>query len=192
MDWIVHLLFESPLQLLAALVMLEAVLATIWWFRPGRNTFGAIVGGLLLGAVLLVVQRLVVTDREKIQELLGVLALAVDCKDLRTIEPAIDDTYAADGMNRAQLLERIKDVFAHSEIDDVRLVDVKVTVEDDRSAVRLRVHCRVRAPDWPYDYSLSAWDVQLVRRGEAWRVAAAHHRSDTGLSAKDLIDVVTH
>jgi len=191
MDRLVHLLFESPLQLLVALVLVEAVVATVWWFRPGRRTSALVIAGLLVGAILLIIQHLVVTDRERIERLLDELALAVDCEDLPTLTAAIDEQYHADGLDKPHLLEQIQTAFAQADIDDVRLLDVRVHVDRDTAEVHLRVHCRVRAPDWPYDYHLSAWDLRLARRAGGWRVLAAHHSSDVGLTARDLLDMAT-
>lgn len=191
MDLIVRIFFESPMLLFTVLLLVEVAFAICWWLRPTRVSAGLAVGGLFVGAVLLIVQHLVVTDREQIRELIENLALAVDCEDIRPIEAAIDSEYNADGMDKAQLLRRMREAFEHADIDDVKLVDTRIQAEGDHAVVNLRAHARVRSPDWPYDYHLSAWDIELVRRGSAWRVMAARHKTDTSLTAKDLLDAVT-
>jgi hypothetical protein len=190
MDWLVYLLFESPLQLMAVLILLESILLTWWWFRADRRAGIAMIGLLLVGAVMLIVQHVVVTDREKIRQLLEDLALAVDSEDVRAFAAHIDEEYNADGLDKARLIERVATAFKEVKIDDVKLVNTKIKIEDDTATVNLRAHARVRGGDLPYEYHLSFWEVKLARRGPDWKVTSAVHGGDTGLSARDLLDIV--
>jgi hypothetical protein len=190
MDWLDHLLFESPLQLMAMLILLESILLTWWWIRADRRAGIGMIGLLLVGAVMLIVQHVVVTDREKIQRLLEDMALAVDSEDVSAFAAHIDEQYNADGLDKARLIERVAAAFKEVKIDDVKLVETRIRVEDDTATVDLRAHARIRGGDLPYEYHLSFWEVKLVRRGSDWTVTSAVHGGDTGLSARDLLDIV--
>lgn len=191
MDTIRHVVLESPLQLLALAVLIEAVLATCWWFRPGRITSWAVVVGLLLAAVLLIVQHLVVTDRERIDQILEDLALAVDCEDIETLAAALDDGYRADDMDKDRFLERVADAFERADIDEVKIVDKQISVEGDGAVVHLRAHGRIRSPDWPYEYNMSSWEVRFIRRDGDWWVIEVRRGREHGVKATDLLDLVT-
>jgi hypothetical protein len=192
MDLVRNVLLESPLKLMATIIMVEAALATVWWFRPGRVESWVVVGGLVVGAVLLVVQHVVVTDREQIEQILRDLALAVDCEEVDTVLAAMDDRCDVDGMDKRQLAERLRSAFEHSDIDEVKILESDVTVEGDTAKVFIRVHCRVRSPEVPYDYHLSAWDLRFVRRGNRWLISQVKHSRDReGFSAGDLLRIVT-
>ncbi len=190
MDWVVHILFESPLKLLAGIVLLEAVLATVWWFRPGRTSAWLVVAGLGLGTVLMILQHLVVTDRERIERIIQDLALAVDCEDVARIEARLDEGCQCDGMHKEQLLARVASAFERAEVDEVKVVEADIAVDGDCAEVVLRAHCRIRAPDWPYDYYVSAWKVQFVRRDDEWLVHRVRHTDQRGVSATDLLNLV--
>ncbi len=192
MDRLSILLFESPLQLLAVLILIEATLVTVWWFRSTPRNAWLIVGGLFVSAILLIVQQVVVTDREQIRQLLEDLALAVDCENIEPIAAATDEEFLGDDMNKAKLLERVRTAFERAEIDDVRIMETRITLQGDSAEVYLRAHCRVRAPDWPYEYYISAWDLQMIRRGHDWRMISVHHRSEANLKAGDLVDLLRH
>lgn len=188
MDFVWHMLLESPLKLLAGAILVEAVLATCWWFRPGRTTSWLVVGGPLLATVLLIVQHLVVTDRERIGQILDALALAVDCEDVDAIADALDEDYEAEGMDKEAFLARVESAFERAEIDEVKILNTKITVEGDAASVNLRAHCRIRASDWPYDYFPSAWLLRFVRRDDDWQVQHIRQtKYEGGLAPGDLL-----
>lgn len=186
-----HILFESPLMLLIGVVLMLAVLATIWWFRPGRTTGWMAVGGMLLAVALLILQQVVVTDRERIRLLLDDIALAVDAERLAEVEAALADDCDIDGMDKQRILSELASAFEQSEFDEIKIVRADITVDGDAAAAVVRVHGRVRAPDWPYDYNLTSWEVQFVRSERGWLVHRAHHARDQGIDAQDLMHIVT-
>jgi len=190
MDSIQLVLLESPLLLLAGMVLLEAVLATCWWFRPGRVTSWLVVGGLLLSTVLLIVQHLVVTDREQIEQILETLALAVDCEDVETIASALDEDYQADGMGKRRFIERVESTFRRADIDEVKILNARIAVESDRATVKLRAHCRVKAPDWPYEYHLSSWVICFTGLSGDWLIDEVRHTEERGVSARELLNLL--
>ncbi len=189
MDLVQSILFESPLKLFVAVVLLLAILATLWWFRPGQTTGWLVAGGLFLSAILLIVQHMVVTDREQIRQMLNDLAFAVDCEDLDAIAPRFHEDCDVDGMSKPELLRRLENAFERAEIDEVQILRMEIRVEDDASDVRLRAHSRVRARDWPYDYYVSGWDLQLVKVEGDWLLHRVRHAEQQGVTARELINI---
>ncbi len=185
------ILFESPLKLLIALALMLAVLATIWWFRPTKTTGWVAVGGMLLSAVLLIVQQVVVTDREQIALLLDEIALAVDAERLQAVGSALADDCDIDGMDKPTVLAELASAFERSEFDEIKVVRATITVDGDAAAARVRVHGRVRAPDWPYDYNMTTWEVQFVRSDRGWLVHRARHADQQSIDAQDLLNIAT-
>jgi hypothetical protein len=148
-------------------------------------------GGLLLSSVLMILQHVVVTDREWIEQILEELALAVDCEDLETIEAALANTIEAEGMDKAQFMARLESIFEQAEIDEVHILDAEISVDDTSASVHLQAHCRVRAPDWPYEYHLSSWDLRFVRGTDTWLLQMVRQAAQQrGLSAADLLKLV--
>lgn len=189
MDWLEFVLLESPAYLLGGLMLLLAALGSCWFFRPGRVTGWLVVGGLLLGTVLLIVQHIVVTDRERIDQLLEELALAVDCEDLDKLADALTDDARIDQMDKQQLLVRLEDFFDKAEIDDVKILDRDIQTEDNTASVVLQAHCRVRGTDWPYEHHASAWEVKFVRRSGRWLIHHVRHTAQKGVTAGDLLNL---
>ncbi|MBN1341954.1 MAG: hypothetical protein JXQ73_04700 [Phycisphaerae bacterium] len=187
-----HILFESPLILFVGSALILAILGAFWWARPGKVTSWAFVCGMALAALLMILQHVIVTDRERILERLEEIALAIDCEEIETIGRALADDCKIDGMAKAELLDRLAFIFNRAEIDEVTIMEAEVSVEGDVALANVRGHCRYKAPDFPYDYHISSWDVRFVRRGGDWLIQEVRHSDRQGISAQELLNIATH
>jgi hypothetical protein len=114
-------LFEDPTMLIAAGVLIEALLA-VALVKSGRASLvGAMAGVLLLVALGIVVEQMVVTEREQIEVVLDDAAAALVAGDvarvLRSIDPAA-----------AELRSYVQSVMSHARITEAKLNDLRITI----------------------------------------------------------------
>lgn len=188
MDLIKLVLFESPAHLLVGTVLLLAVLGSCWFFRPGKVTSWLVVGAMLLGSVLLIVQHIVVTDRERIGRIIDELALAVDCEDVQVITDAMADDCRVDRMDKDELTDRLRTFFERAEIDDVKIIGTEIETDGDTASAFVKGHCRVTGTEYPYEHHPSSWSIEFERRGGTWLIHRIRHVAQQGLTAGDLLN----
>lgn len=166
----ISLLFESPwtLSFLAAAVCL--ILLVLWrrTGSPGRRK--AFLIAVVASVALLVLQAIVVTDRERIMSQLDALAEAVERVDLPQIDRAIDADYTDGRDDRGRLLATIHERLTRYTIRGARLSAFDITVDGGDATVRFRCVCDLAGGEAPGGTTVSRWEVRLVRRDEGWRV----------------------
>jgi hypothetical protein len=169
-DFLTRVLFESlPLLLVAIAVALAVALAV----HRRRFTTGSRRGLLAtagVGVLLIVVQALVVTDREAIQQTLREAASAVQAGDVPALGEQIDEAFSAQGMDKQQLLARSNQMLQRWQVNSARLSGFRIEVDGDEATVSFRVLCDLRSDSWVQDNTLSLWRLRCVRRPEGWKV----------------------
>jgi len=115
-------LFEDPTTVIVAGVLIEGLLA-VALVKSGRGLLALpmLLVALVMGLVVLV-ERLVVTDREQIEEVLDGVTAALMANDLEGVLRHIDP--AAAGM-RAQ----VRAAVSEARITDARIYDLQVEVD---------------------------------------------------------------
>ena len=118
-------------------------------------------------AVALVVERLVVTDREAIFELIGDAAAAVSRDDWDAVGRSIDEAYSARGRDKEALLAWARERWRKSSMRVLILEIVEVQVDGDRASARVVAWPGTRFSGFAYPGR-----VDLVRRDDGWRIDA--------------------
>jgi len=169
-DFLRSLLFESPTKLASLCAFVCLVLLVLWRRTGTAGRRRAFLGALAASLVLLALQAVVVTDHERIVQLLSALADAAERADLGAIEPSIDDSYRDNYGDRAALLARIRDRLTRYTIRNVSLSAFEVTVDGDEATAGFRVVADMNDRDSAFPATPSRWEVGLIRRGGVWRV----------------------
>ncbi|MEX2285550.1 MAG: hypothetical protein WD648_00595 [Planctomycetaceae bacterium] len=144
-----------------------AALVLLWWWRTTsqKALLKGAVAVVALAGVIFIVERLIVTDAERVEIAVYDIADAFRDKDLdRTLshfsEDAIDE--------RTLVTWAIKTVDIE---DDLRITDVSVTLLDQGTRARIRFRANATATYSPYhDRVRTRWEFDFERHGDEWKV----------------------
>ena len=163
-------LLESPWPILVIGIGVEAVLAVIL-LRTGRGwALWAMLGVGLLTFMGLGLERLVLTDREAVEDTLDACAAAVEANDLDRLLQYISPT-APKTQNDARF------VLGEVEVRKARINNLEITVNrltsppTAKAKFRARGTGRDRKGEYPYQGYATKVVVNLRREGDRWRVA---------------------
>jgi hypothetical protein len=169
-DTITQFLFESPMQLASVCGIVCLVLLVMWRRTGSAGRRKAFLAAAALSCLLLALQAVVVTDRERIVWLMDDLAKAVEAADIDRIEQSIDADYKDDSYDRTTFLAHVRNELTHYSVRGARLSAFKVSVSGNEATVSFRVVCEIRDRDGMFVSVLSRWQVDLVRRDTGWMV----------------------
>jgi ketosteroid isomerase-like protein len=169
------LLFEEPLLLIPVLAVTLLVLAIVWSRRRTPGAWRALLAGLLAAPLLIIVQALVVTDREQIIRVCSQMADAVERGDVPAFAVHIaDDFRAADGgggaFTREDLLAALARSLARYHPEGVRLTGFQVTTDGDSGTAEFSATARIVTSETAMDRVLSRWRLRFRRNDRAWQV----------------------
>lgn len=174
MSWFV----EDPTPTLVAIVLIEAVLA-IALVKTGRGILLAVIAGVgLLGAGLLIVERLVVTDKETVEDTLTAAAQALEANDPQAVQQFIDP--ASPMRNRvASEMSRVtinKATFSRLDVKFNRHTSPP-TAEADFMGF---INAHDRRGELPYESFAGRFTVRLRREGDRWLMTDYEMHDRTG------------
>lgn len=163
---------ESRIALLVLAAFVEFWLLWAWARRRTRRTRRLALGGLLAAPLLVVVQALVVTERERIVAVCHKLARAVEAGDVDGFGAHIADGFADGSIDRDRLLASLTRALARVRVEEARLSGFKLSVDGARGQVDFQAGCRLVAADFIDGRVLSRWKLSFVLLGGEWRVIA--------------------
>jgi len=131
---------------------------------------------LLVIALLFVVQRFVVTQREEIWLRLDVFISAIEKQDSSGIRHIISDAYEIEGMNRDAILSDIDGRLQHFRVYDTRVADRNVDIDGDRATMDLVASATVSVEGGVGDRHLGRWRIQWSRDGDDWKIMSIQPR----------------
>lgn len=162
MSWLV----EDPTPTLVAIVLVEALLV-LALVKTGRGILlAAIVGVALLGAGLLALEWLVVTDKESVEETLAAAAHALEANDPEAVIRFIDQASPMRSRVKQEMSQVTisKASFSRLDVKFNRLVSPP-TAEADFMGY---INGRDRRGELPYENFAGRFIVRLRREGEGW------------------------
>jgi len=189
LDSLVELLLESPYRLAILCALGCLVLLVLWRRTLSAARRKAFLAGVSVSAILLLLQAIVVTDRERIIALMNGLAEAVIEPDFERIERAIDPEYDDGRRTKSALMALIRDRLSGTTVERARLYGFEVDVRGERATTRFRAMSSGRVGDTPVVNIPSAWQVDLIRRGRQWTITAIRPTRVNLRDAGDLDDV---
>jgi ketosteroid isomerase-like protein len=158
---------ENPIFWIAVTVLLEAILA-VMLVKTGRGALvGAMIGVLVLGAAGLLLERVVVTEREEVEAAFEEIAAALERNDV----PGVMACLASDA---SQLRTEASSRMPRVEISDARIRDLKVSFNrranppTARADFKAIVEARDKKGEVPYEHFIRQFSVGLRREGDRW------------------------
>ena len=130
-----------------------------------------LVMGVVAAGLYLLVGYMVVTDEEKVADIISKGAVAVKEGDLGSIDEILSQNYDYNGMNRERFLRKAKSTLEKYSPMNLRLMNQKIDFPTEGEAV-----VRFMALTSPQGKSMipgltkSFWKIMLEKEGESWLV----------------------
>ncbi|MBX7167938.1 MAG: hypothetical protein K1X74_16510 [Pirellulales bacterium] len=178
-------LFEDPTTVLVAGALIEVLLAVVF-FRTGRGAILLAMGAVAaLVAVLLLVERLVVTPREQVEAALATLKARLEANDVEGVVDCLaPEAQALAGEARSRMPQ--------VDIRHVGIAQLEIGVSEQRgqpAAASARFLCRVegqdRAGQSPYDNFVRRFTVAFRHDGGRWLVTGYEDEDAFGPKQRD-------
>jgi len=170
METLSRTFFEDPLYAYVALAVAELVLAATWYVRRTRGSLAAMLAPPLLAAATFAVERLVVTDRERILAAAGEIARDIERGSLASAEECLDDGFGGYWPTRAIALAAGRAAIAQYRFDRVRVVNPKVEVSGTRAAMHAMTIVSISAGEAAGNRVCLVWDILWIKRPAGWRI----------------------
>lgn len=165
-----ELLFEDTFWLVLSLVPVVFVLWGVWYRTHSRASSRALMVGLSVSALLLVVQWLVVTDREKLERTTRLLSSAVARQDIDGFVEFVDPNAKFDGgHDREQFKEHLSYLLKKYEVEHPSVGGFVIEINGTHASVRCSASCRVTAREWSSSVP-SSWQLTFELRSGQWLV----------------------
>ncbi|HOB73511.1 MAG TPA: nuclear transport factor 2 family protein [Phycisphaerae bacterium] len=189
-NFLTRVLFESLPWLLFFCGVAVVVAVAVHRTRGTRASRRGIWITLAVCAALVVLQKVVVTDHEALEQVVRTMARAVDQGDVGTIGEYIDTGFRLGNDGRDEFLGSVSRTLEVYQVDEPRIFDVKTKVEGDEAVVTFGAFCDVRhGSDVQNDFP-TRWQLHFVRRGGRWlldRIDQARWQMPIGDSGGNLV-----
>ncbi len=171
LDYVTRLLFEElPLLLTAELVALTVVLA-IHRRRLTPQSRRMVWVTLAVCGLLITIQKLTVTKREAIREMVSALARAVDEGDVPAIAERLDVEFQYSRWNDGDsFLAEVERKLGRWQVDQASVSRFEIGIDAGRAEVSFRGTCDWRSGDQIQYNLLSSWTVECIRRDDGWKL----------------------
>jgi hypothetical protein len=171
--------FENPWWTIFFGIVLEAVLGIIL-FRTGRGVFlWAMLGVFVFMLLGVLLERLVVTERERVQMTLDGITSALEANDLNRVMSFISPDAQKTRQRAAWAMGRI-------EVQSARIYKVEITVNrltnppTAKAAFYGYISYRDRQGEIPYNNYGSNFIVDLHKMGDVWLVTGHVEEQESG------------
>ncbi len=179
-----NILFENPLRIIFIGIVVEAVLG-IALFRTGRGAIlWAMIGTLALTVLGVIIERVVVTENERIEMTLDGITSALEANDLNRVLSYISPGAVKTRNRAAWAMGRI-------EVQSARFYRLNITINRLTSPMTAKaaffghVSYRDRQGEIPYSNYGSRFIVELRKEGKTWVVTG--HVEEQEMEGKDRV-----
>jgi hypothetical protein len=168
--------------LIPVLAVIQLVLIAVWSRRRTPRARRAVWIGFVVFPLLVLVQALVVTNRERLIGICHDLARACRDGDPAAFGRHVSDTFAAEARgggerwDKAALLDWLERQLTTYRIEEPRLRQFEVEPDGDRAVVRFAATCRVISSEQIINRYPSAWELHFHRIGGQWLLEDARPR----------------
>ena len=170
-------LLETPIPIILFGIFALAVLGLIL-LRTGRGVLlGVIIGVAVLVAAGVGLERMVVTERERIETMLEAAAVAIAANDKQAVLQCVDPS---NGKTR-----RLIDMaFGNVEFTKAKITRLEISFKELASPPRataritVRVSFDLRNGTNPYETYPASFSIELCRTGDKWLVADHDWKND--------------
>lgn len=170
MAWLLEQILEHPLIIIFVGLVTLAILFGGLVQTGNKKFIYVIIGAALLFAGLVVVEQVVVTHRERVENAIHEIARALENSDVATVEQRISKT-------APRIAKRAKDSMRRYKIERVRVKpNLKVVVHSDQEPLTATVtfNTVIRGGDRAGQIPIQDWRlyfvVEFVLEDERWRI----------------------
>jgi len=178
------ILFENPLRIIFIGIVIEAVLGIVL-FRTGRGALlWAMLGVLALTLLGVAVERLVVTEKERVEMTLDGITSALEANDLKRVLSFIAPGAVATRSRAAWAMGRI-------EVQSARFYRLEIIINRLTSPMTAKaaffgyISYRDRQGESPYNNYGSRFVVDLRKQGDVWVVTG--HVEEQEMEGKERV-----
>jgi len=171
-DAIQWLFLENRIALFVLVVFVEFWLLWAWARWRTRRTGRLALGGLIVGVLLLVLQTLVVTDREEIIVVCQGISRTIEDGDVDGFGEYIAVEFAVGSIDRDTLLASLTRILTQVRVEEPRLSGFDISVDGDQARADFQAGCRLVTSRFFEGRMLSRWELTFLRFGDRWRVIA--------------------
>lgn len=170
LDVLRSLFFESIVLLLCVEVVAVAVVLARYrsWPIPGRRLA---IWVALIGCVLLVVlQQVIETNRERIQAAVRTMATAIDDGDVLALGDYIDRDFRDRNTDRQAWLQDVRQWLQRWQIDEAKVGGFGIEVNDSQAVASFWAVCNGRSGNQSEQGVYSSWKLAFVHRVGGWKL----------------------
>ncbi len=174
-------LFEKPILLIPALVVVQFILIIVWARRRTSRSRQVLLAGFVVFPLMMLIQTLVVTDREQLQAVCRAMADAIRQADVGTFADHLARDFKYDGPAMGRVLgaddtcTRLDDELNRFRIEEPRLWGFEIEVSGDRATVRFAARCRVVSAEQIEPSLRTDWELTFRRVDGEWQATSAHN-----------------
>jgi hypothetical protein len=169
-DFLRELLFESlPMLLFAELVAIGLAVA-VHRRRLSKGSRRGLWITLAACGLLVILQRVVVTDHEKLELMVRGMSQAVREGDAAGFGNYVDEGFHAGNSDKRSLMATFNRELTEWQIEAPRATFLRIEVQGDAAVVRFRVVCGLKSERQSEDNVMSYWKIHCVRNGNDWKM----------------------
>lgn len=169
-DFLRTLFLESFVLLLIVQAVAVALALALHRRRFTRRTQRGVWLTILGCLILLVVQHLVQTDRERIQTTVTQMARAVEDGDIPALSRHLDGSFVDRGMDKATWLGDVRQRLQRWRVSEAKVSGFATEIDGNDATVSFRARCDFRSGDQAPQMIFSTWKLDMVRREDGWRL----------------------
>ena len=140
-------------------------------------------------AVLILLNKLVVTDSERAVEAVRTMARAVDDGDVPAIASKVDDDFHYLNWDKAGFVAELNQKLQQWRVDRAQVGRFEVQIQGDVAQVSFRASCDWQGANQSQTGVASSWTLEFVRQPDGWKLRRIVSAKVGPAYAFDLKDV---
>lgn len=133
--------------------------------------------GFALCLLLPILQAVVVTHREQVEQVCQTLVGATQNGDMAEIARNVSPKFQSGEIDRDRFLDGVENALTQTKVENANLRNVEIEIHDDGSATaRFTVTCRLATRETLLPNQVSAWTVRFEQVDGKWLMIEANPR----------------
>lgn len=192
MSFLQTLFFESPFWLGIFCFLGFAVVLLLRRRWTGNAARYSLPITLAVVVLLFLVQSLVTTQREEIQEATDALVVAVENKTVPAIRRVISPDYSSEGMDSDAIVDSIESILQSVTVRGTQIARLDVIVEGDQAHMILGARATVSIRGAIGEFHTGRWRVEWRREGDAWKITSLRPEQIDGITIESMHALRSH
>lgn len=168
------ILFESPLLLALLWFPLQVGLLVYWSRTRTPRSVRAVWGGLAAVVLLLIVQSLVTTTRERLMALCERIANAAERGNAAAVVEHVSPRFRADDLDYDDFVALVERALQRTTVERIRFSHFRARKGENGTVIaEFDASARIRRADAVSGTVPTRWRVTFEREGETWKILNA-------------------